>query len=235
MAKRVVLIKHEDSPGDDRAAAWLAGRGFDLDWWHPYAGDSLGEPDGDVAGTILYGGPHPVPESDRHPFMRDEARWIERCIRKDIPTLGICLGGQMIAHALGAEIRPEPDGYCEFGYYPLFPTVEGRSHFPEELYVAQSHFHEFMLPDGAVLLARSTLFPRQAFQYGDTTFAFQFHPECTIERFGRWQETEWAPWGVPGVQTRQQQDALAAEHDQAQHVWFCDFLKKLFGRPDREA
>lgn len=234
MAKRVVLIEHNDPPYDDRASVWLAERGFELDRRRPYAGDSLGEPDGSVAGTIIYGGPQSVPGNERQPFVRDEARWIEDCVRKDIPTLGLCLGGQMIARALGAEVRPGANGYHEFGYYPLYPTAEGRSLFPEELYVTQAHFHEFMLPDGAVLLARSALYPHQAFQYGDTTFAFQFHPECTVEGFRRWQESEWAPWGVPGVQSREQQDALAAEHDRAQHVWFCNFLEKLFGRRGRD-
>ena len=231
MARRVVLIEHDDSPNDDRAATWLAERGFEFDWRRPYAGDSLGEPDGSVAGTIIYGGPQSVPDNQRQPFMRDEARWIEGCVRKEIPTLGLCLGGQMIAHALGAEVRPGANGYHEFGYYPLFPTDEGRSHFPDELYVTQAHFHEFELPDGAVLLARSELYPHQAFRYGDTTFAFQFHPECTIAGFRRWQDSDWAPWDQPGVQPREQQDTLAAKHDQAQHDWFCDFLEKLFARP----
>ena len=63
MARRVVLIEHGDSPNDDRAATSLAERGFKLDRCRLYAGDSLGEPDGSVAGTIIYGGPQSIPES----------------------------------------------------------------------------------------------------------------------------------------------------------------------------
>jgi len=77
MARRVVLIKHEDGPGDGRAATWLAARGFELDWRAPYAGDALEAPDGGVAGAVLYGGPQGIPEIDRHPFLAEEARWAD--------------------------------------------------------------------------------------------------------------------------------------------------------------
>lgn len=234
MAKRVVLVKHEDSPGDDRAAAWLAERGFALDWRMPYRGDGLGEPGADVAGTLLYGGGQSVTETDKHPFLKDEMRWVERCMAKSIPTLGLCLGGQIVARTLGAAVGPDPGGTHEFGYYPIFPTEAGRSFAPAGLHVAQAHYHGFALPEGAVLLARSELYRHQAFRYGETTYGFQFHPECTRQGFRRWQAADWAPWGQPGAQSREEQDALAAEHDDAQDAWFRDFLGKLFGRPARE-
>lgn len=229
MARRVVLIKHEDSPRDDRASVWLAARGFALDWRHPFDGDDLGKPGDDVAGTVLYGGAPSVTEPDRYPFLVGEARWVERCVRRDIPTLGLCLGGQVIANALGARVGPSAHGFHEFGYYPLFPSAAGRPMFPEALVVTQAHYHEFAIPDGATLLAKSALYPHQAFRYGARTFAFQFHPEVTIAGFRRWQDAEWAPWDMPGVQSRDEQDALAAEHDRAQHAWFTGFLETLFG------
>ena len=234
MTKRVVLIKHEDSPRDDRASTWLAEQGFELDWRSPYAGDGLDAPDDSVAGTILYGGPQGIPEREDHPFLADEVRWVERCIAKDIPALGLCLGGQIIAHALGAEVGPGRKGFHEFGYYRISPTKAGRSFLPSEIYVTQAHFHEFDVPAGAVLLAYSELYGRQAFRYGDTTYAFQFHPEVTLAGFRRWQDADWAPWDKPGVQSREQQDALAAQHDPIQDAWFRDFLAKLFGRPQHE-
>ena len=232
MAKRVVLIKHEDSPPDDRAATWLAAQGFELDWRSPYAGDSLQEPDGDLAGTVIYGGGQGVTEMDVYPFLADEVRWVERCIARDIPTLGLCLGGQIVAHALGAEVGPGPVGHHEFGYYKIFATEEGRGLFPDELTVAQAHFHEFTVPEGAVLLAGGELYRHQAFRYGETTFGFQFHPEVTLEGFRRWQDADWAPWGAPGAQTRAEQDALAPEADPAQDRWFRGFLAQLFNSPE---
>jgi GMP synthase (glutamine-hydrolysing) len=234
MAKRVVLIKHEESPGDDRAATWLAEQGFELDWRAPFNGDSLEEPGGDLAGTVIYGGGQSLTETAKHPFLKHEARWAERCMARSIPTLGLCLGGQIIAHSLGAAVGPGPDGTHEFGYYPLFPTEAGRCFLPDGLHVAQAHSHEFALPAGAVLLARSELYHHQAFRYGETTYGFQFHPECTRRGFRRWQDADWAPWDQPGVQSRERQDALAAEHDDVQDAWFRDFLGKLFGRPNGE-
>ncbi len=232
MAKRIVLIKHEGSPRDDRAATWLARQGFELDWRSPYAGEALEAPDGSVAGTVLYGGPQGIPEIDRHPFLDEEARWVERCLRCGTPTLGLCLGGQIVAHALGAEVGPGPEGLHEFGYYEIRPTEAGRAVFPERLVVAQAHFHEFAVPEGAKLLAESALYRHQAFRYDGNAFAFEFHPEITVAGFRRWQDADWAPWDEPGVQSREEQDALAAAHDQAQHDWFVGFLEELFGRPD---
>ncbi len=232
MARRVVLIKHEDGPTDDRAATWLTAQGFALDWRAPFAGDALGAPDGGIAGTVIYGGPQGIPEIDRHPFLAEEARWIEGCLRRDIPVLGLCLGGQVLAHALGAEVRPGPEGLHEFGYYPLYPTEAGRDVIPEGLVVAQAHYHEFAVPEGAELLARSALYPHQAFRTNGTAFGFQFHPEITVEGFRRWQDAPWAPWGEPGVQPRDEQDQVALQHDPAQHAWFLGFLEGLFGRPE---
>ena len=229
MAKRVVLIKHERSPGDDRAATWLAERGYELDWRFPHDGDGLEAPGDDVAGTVLYGGPHSISDIERHPHLAEEARWVKQCIERGLPTLGLCLGGQVIAHALGAEVRPGLHGYHEFGYYPLRPTEAGRDLIPEGLHVTQAHFHEFGIPEGAVHLAGSALFAHQAFRYGTRTFAFQFHPEQTVAGLRRWQAADWAPWDKPGVQSKAEQDALADRHDAAQDAWFRGFLEKLFG------
>lgn len=230
MVRRVVLIEHGHRPADDRVARWLGARGYALDWRFPFAGDALdAEPGEDVAGTVIYGGPYEVAETAKHPFLAEEARWIERAMARDLPVVGLCQGGQQIAHILGAAVGPLPGVPHEFGYYPVFATPEGRDLMPETLVVAQAHFHGFDLPAGAVLLARGETFPNQAFRHGARTFAFQFHSEVTRAGFRRWQEAPWAPWGKPGVQTRDAQDALAARFDAAQDAWFTGFLDGLFG------
>ena len=117
----------------------------------------------------------------------------------------------------------------EFGYYPVRPTKAGKALFPSELHVCQSHFHEFAIPDGAELLASSDAFANQALRYGARTYALQFHAEVTRAGFARWQDRPWAPGGKPGVQTREEQDRLGAQHDAAQHDWFMGFLDRLFG------
>ena len=233
MSRRVVLIKHAHGPYDDLASARLADLGFALDWRHPHAGEDLGQPDGEVAATFLYGGADPADprdwHTDRYPYLAKEARWVEACMAKDIPTVGFCLGGCIISHVLGAAIGPHPEGWHEFGFYEITPTEAGRAVLPDPLVMPESHFHGFDLPDGALHLASSEFYPNQAYSYGPATYAFQFHPEVSDAGFRRWQDQPTAPWGKPGVQSRDEQDRLAAKHRPAQQAWLHGFIDGLLG------
>jgi GMP synthase (glutamine-hydrolysing) len=203
--------------------------GFTPVFVRPFKGETLPAPGPDVAGSVVYGGPFNVFEEDKHPFLHDEAAWIRACMAQDIPLLGLCQGAQQIARVLGAHVGPYDSPVHEFGYYPISPTAEGRDFLPDTLHMTQAHFHTFAIPPGAVHLASSPLYPNQAFRHGERTYAFQFHPEVTIEGFRRWQSNAWAAFGQPGAQTRAEQDALMAEHDARQADWFYAFLRKLFG------
>lgn len=228
MNQRIVLIRHNDGPEDDRVATFLTLAGVAFETRKPFKGETLGEVDDAVVGTVIYGGPFVVTETDAHPFLMDEARWIETCMRRNLPVLGICQGAQAVAHLLGAEVGPLPGEPHEFGYYPIYRSADAGTLFPEVIHVTQSHWHGFDLPPGAELLATSDLFPHQAFRYGDKTFGFQFHAEVTIRGFQRWQVSDRAHYGKPGAQSKPEQDALAAEYDAAQHQWFMGFLENLF-------
>jgi GMP synthase (glutamine-hydrolysing) len=154
-------------------------------------------------------------------------RWIDRCLENDIPLLGLCLGGQLIAHALGAKVGPHDAGLHEFGYYPI-RSVDTEEHFLSgELYVMQCHYQGFELPEGARLVAQGISYPNQAFAFGKNTYGLQFHPECTLTTLARWQNSDWAPWGQPGAQTKDQQDTLAALHNGPMRDWFLNFVEKL--------
>lgn len=229
MSGKIVLVRHGDDPPDDRVVTFAHQNGFEPVFYRPFKGDRLPEPGPEVAGSVVYGGPFNVFEEDRHPFLHDEAAWIRACMAGGIPLLGICQGAQQIARVLGAQVGPYDQPVHEFGYYPISPTPEGRAFLPETIHMTQAHFHTFAIPEGAVRLASSPLYPNQAFRFGDRTYGVQFHPECTIEGFRRWQEGKWAPYGKPGAQTRAEQDALMMEADAAQADWFYDFLAKLFG------
>lgn len=226
---RIVLIDHHDNPPDDRVSTHLAELGYELDLRRPADGDALGELGDDLAGTVLFGGMQNVDQLEQYPFLNDEIAWVRACHER-VPMLGICLGAQLIAHALGAKVTPMREQACEFGYYPVTPTAYAQSWMPQPLHVMQAHFYEFDLPHGATLLASGENCPNQAFRHGQCTYALQFHPEVTPQILRRWQDSDWAFFDADGAQSREQQDALGACHDARQHAWFVDFLTRLFGQ-----
>jgi GMP synthase (glutamine-hydrolysing) len=138
---------------------------------------------------ILLGGPIGVYEDEAYPFIRDELRLAERRMAADRPTLGLCLGSQMMARALGARVYPGSGK--EIGWSPLSLTDAGRescaSHLaPELTEVLHWHGDTFDLPDGAVRLASTQAYANQAFSFGKAALAFQFHPEVTAAGLERW-------------------------------------------------
>lgn len=226
---RIVLIRHDAIPKDDRVVAYFRSKGFEPEILEPYRGDTLGDVDSSVVASVVFGGPFIVDEEEKHPFLYDEHRWIKQCMDQGVPLLGICLGAQSIARVLGADVGPKDNGASEFGYYELTPTDAGKAYFPDSIFMPQAHFHEFQIPDGAERLAYSSMYGQQAFKYGDSTFAVQFHPEMTKNSFREWQNADWAKAARSGVQTREEQDKLMEEHDQTIHDWFMGFLDDLFG------
>lgn len=231
MSRRVVIIRHGDDPPDDRVYTYFQQHGFEPEVRTPFKGDELGDLTDDVVGSVVHGGPYNVFETDLHPFLIDEHRWIEQCIEREVPLLGICQGAQSIAYTLGAGAGPRPGEPHEFGYYTIYPTDAGLDILPQPLVVTQAHFHGFELPDGGELLAYSDLFPNQAFRYGKSVYGFQFHPEVTIECFRRWQRDYTNHDGCYGTQSRDEQDRMMLEHDAAQAAWFYGFLGELFPAP----
>ena len=232
--QRIVLIRHSPALYDDRIITFLKQNGVQPQVVHPYLGEQLGEVDSSVVATVVYGGPFNVFEEEKHPFLYTENKWIEDCLKRDIPLLGICQGAQSIAHVLGAHAGPLPGREYEFGYYEISATEAGREYFPERLVVTQSHFHEFHLPEGAELLASSEQFGQQAMKYGDQCFAFQFHAEATPEMFRGWQQNFTSRYGKPGVQPLEEQNAMMEKYDRAQHDWFMQFQASFFAGPLRQ-
>ncbi|MGI9265142.1 MAG: type 1 glutamine amidotransferase [Gammaproteobacteria bacterium] len=232
MSKTIVFIDHHENIMDDLAWTHLGQLGFERRLICPFKGEAIDVSADEIWGTVIYGGSQNVGEQTEHPFLKQELDWITQCIGQDLPTLGLCLGGQLIAHALGAPVGPRKPIECEFGYYPITPTAHGDNWIPDTLHTTQAHYEEFALPDGAIHLAESERFPNQAFRYQENVIGLQFHPEVTATIFRRWQNAEWAMFDVDGAQTREQQDALLEQHDAAQGAWFKQTLETLFGNPE---
>jgi GMP synthase (glutamine-hydrolysing) len=140
-------------------------------------------------GLIVLGGPMNVDQIDRHPHLRTEVELVERALDRDIPVLGICLGAQLIARALGASVGPA--GQKEIGWYDVSLREPGRedallSNFDQTERIFQWHGDTFDIPRGAEHLASSELCPNQAFRYGDKVYGLQFHLEVDPGMIDRW-------------------------------------------------
>lgn len=140
-------------------------------------------------GLIIMGGP--MSANDNLRGLRDELRLIEKSLADEVPMLGICLGSQLIAKALGARVFSNAE--LEIGWEPVWLTDEGKNdavmggvESPEMFF----HWHgeTFDLPQGAEWLAYSEKCKHQAFRYGRKVYGIQFHPEITAEMIVDWCE-----------------------------------------------
>lgn len=138
---------------------------------------------------VVLGGPIGAYEDDIYPFLRHELRVIEKRLAADRPTLGICLGSQLMARVLGARVYPGPRK--EIGWSPLILSDEGRQSClaplaPELTSVLHWHGDTFDLPSGALCLASTADYANQAFAFGRAALALQFHAEATAAGLERW-------------------------------------------------
>ncbi len=133
--------------------------------------------------AIIMGGSMGVYQADMFPYLYNEIDYIKARIDKDKPTLGVCLGAQMVAKAMGKEVYPGARGK-EVGWHEITLNDVGQKHpihhFNKELTkIIQWHGDTFDLPEEATLLASSEQYKNQVFQVGNNILALQFHPEMT--------------------------------------------------------
>ncbi len=183
MAKILVLQHH---PAENLGAIADALEGAALAWQyvrvfdgHPIPKDVKG-----LGGLIVMGGPQTVYQLDKYPYLRQEIALIESALAADKPILGVCLGSQLLAAALGAEVRR--GSQREIGWYPVRLHEAAKDDrllrgLPAEFVAAHWHSDVFDLPRGAVALASSERTPVQAFRHGAKAYGFLFHVEMTRE------------------------------------------------------
>jgi GMP synthase (glutamine-hydrolysing) len=141
-----------------------------------------------LAGLVVMGGPMSV-HDEGLAWLHDERLLMKAAVDAALPVLGVCLGAQQLAAALGGVVAtgPEPEigaGEVHLGPASLHDPVLG----PAGSSLACMHWHgdTFTLPDGAVLLASSDVYPHQAFRFGERAYGFQFHIEVTASLVGHW-------------------------------------------------
>lgn len=151
----------------------------------PLAGQVLPDHD-EVAGAVVMGGPMNVDELAVHPELSTEREWLAEAVRRDLPVLGICLGAQLLARALGVEVRPgeEPElGYAPVEVFDPEDPIVGA--LAPSTTVLHWHGDVFDLPRGATHLARSVKTGVQAFRHGNA-WGVLFHPESDFALLEAW-------------------------------------------------
>lgn len=175
---KVHVLQHAPFEGLGSIRFWLDEHGAEVSYTRCFAWDTVPALEGfDM--LIAMGGPMSVNDEAELPWLKEEKRAIRDAIARDIPVLGVCLGAQLIASALGARVYRNPSK--EIGWFPIRAVAHSGPSFgfPSECNVFHWHGETFDLPEGATLLARSEACEHQAFQLNRNVIGLQFHPEMT--------------------------------------------------------
>jgi GMP synthase (glutamine-hydrolysing) len=162
--------------------------GHDVDEWSAVDDAAPPRPVDEYDAVFVFGGHMNVDEESAHPWLRSEDELIRDLVAREMPVLGVCLGGQMLAKAAGAHVGPSPERERGFVGAELTDEAEGDpifGSFPRTFDVFSMHEYAFHVPEGAVELARSSVCS-QAFRLGDRAWAVQFHPEIRLEQIAEW-------------------------------------------------
>lgn len=174
---KAVILQHVPFEGPGSIADWLAARQTEVTTVRLFAGDTL--PDPAAADLVIaLGGPMSVNDDWFHDWIPDEKRFLAECIALGRAVLGVCLGAQLIASALGAKVAPNE--HAEIGWFEIRAVeADGAFRFPAQATVLHWHGETFALPEGSKLLASSEACRNQAFQSGERVIGLQFHLETT--------------------------------------------------------
>jgi len=186
--RSVWVLQHTPSETLGTIEDVLRGHQIGFNYIETYAGKSVPGEMAGIAGLIVMGGPMGVYEQSKYPFLREEMRLIESALALGRPVLGVCLGSQLLAAALGAEVKRGERK--ELGWHavtlsefaaqdPLFAGVR------PEFWPFHWHGDVFSLPKQAVGLASSRQTPSQAFRYGKNAYGILFHLEVTQEQIAQ--------------------------------------------------
>ncbi len=207
---KVEVLQHVPFEGLGSIEAWLSERGAAVHTTRFYQSAALPDPRS-IDLVIAMGGPMSVNDEREHPWLKQEKAFVKEAVDRGTAVLGVCLGAQMIASALGARVFA--NAHQEIGWFPVqaVSTDADVFRFPPQATVFHWHGETFGLPPGAVHLASSAGCKHQAFQIGKRVIGLQFHLETTPETAdqlirhcrdelvaGEYIQTEQALRAVPG-------------------------------------
>ncbi len=205
---RILVLQHHPEEGPGTLGDFLLKKGADIKTVHAHKGEM---PPGESAGfaaLISMGGPMNVYEEERYPWLAEENRLLAQAAKAGLPVMGVCLGAQLLAKALGAKVVRSPGE--EIGWYQAKLTPAAAADpllagVAPTVPVLQWHGDMFQVPEGGRLLATGEPCPHQAFGYKNA-YGFQFHIEVTPGILKQWFPGEerqkeilgaWDTWGRP--------------------------------------
>ncbi|WP_125774701.1 type 1 glutamine amidotransferase [Antribacter gilvus] len=200
---RVLVVQNSSTSGAGRLDGWLADAGLSPDL---VPGEHLPADLAGYAGLVLLGGGFMPDDDARHPWLARERTLTSQALADGVPVLGLCLGGQLLAHVAGGVVTAR-SGETERGMCALrlLPAADDDPVFSAvrdavgdgPLWMIQNHEDSVTgLPPGAELLVSSDVCAVQAFRVGDAAWGLQFHPEAHPERVARWDEAALSAEGV---------------------------------------
>jgi GMP synthase (glutamine-hydrolysing) len=193
----LLVVQHQDTCPPALFADWLADAGLDLDVRRPYRGEALPVDLAEHAGLLVLGGTMGAHDDAEHPWLPLTKALLRHAVEVDAPALGICLGHQLAAVALGGTSRRNPDGRT-VGVRPIGWCSADASSDPvcgpltgaEQLVTHWNGDVVTDLPDGAVVLARTVDGAPQVFRLGPRAWGVQFHPEVDHAVVSVWAEED---------------------------------------------
>ncbi len=197
-APTVLVVVNSPSSGPRRLKGWLVEEGLEVR--EQLASQGLPDDLGEFDGLVMLGGGLMPDEFDRAPWLRGERRLAVQAIDEDLPTLGICLGGQLLADVAGGQVCAKT-GPKERGATLIHTTAEGSDDpvtgvLKDGTPMIENHQDMITeLPPAAVLLASSQAIANQAFRIGSHVRGLQFHPEASAENLAGWDESALAADG----------------------------------------
>ncbi|GLW10598.1 aminotransferase [Microtetraspora sp. NBRC 13810] len=191
---RITVVEHEAEAGLGFFAGWLAGAGARCETARPYLGEPVPETPAD--GLVVLGGAASSWDDEGYPWLPATRDLIRRGVRDGVPTLGLCLGAQLMTLACGGRVERGGNG-LEVGLCPVLPLPAAATDplfrhvpgVPGGAAPAAVQYHRdamTVLPAGAVPLVTGHAYPNQAYRLGESAWALQFHPEATPEIFVSW-------------------------------------------------
>lgn len=229
---KTLIFQHTKDEVPGTLEIWLQERRLPYHIHHTYLGQPIPMLE-EYSHLVILGGPMNVDEEDKHPWLRGEKDTLRKWIQSKRPTLGICLGAQMVAQSLGGRVTKNRER--EIGFFEVEKSLKDHPalrDWPEKVKMFQYHEDTFSLPAGADRLLFNSITANQAFAFESHVLGFQFHPEATKEWIYDCYKNLKASDTEAHVQPKEvMEKEMELHHDQMKKTFFR-FLDHFWGKRD---